>query len=398
MASHGQDPRDIAPVSGRLLALDDEATVRELIAQAGWRAGYQVTATDSVEAFLRRHATQQPDLIVLDLTLDGSDGVEVLEYLAAQEEQARILLLSSADSRVLHATHHLIECLGLNALPPMRKPVRASEMVTAFRAVPPVDTLRVIELDRALAGGEIQVVYQPKVCLTDGRVAGVEALARWHHPERGPLPPDTFIKLAEKSGRITALTLRVLAAAALDLKPWLDQGPHALALNISIRSLQEPGFAETLIQHVARAGLSPWQVTLEVTESLAMRDEARVLGQLTRLRLAGFSLSLDDFGTGYASLTTLYNLPFSEVKIDRSFVAGLDHDREAEAIVATALDLARRLELHTVAEGIETASVAGHLIRLGCDLGQGYLYAKPMSVGPFRHWAETEEDTATAAE
>jgi EAL domain-containing protein (putative c-di-GMP-specific phosphodiesterase class I) len=240
--------------------------------------------------------------------------------------------------------------------------------------------LTVASLAAALARGEFHLLYQPKADLRSGEITGVEALIRWQHPSRGLIPPLDFISFAESSACIDQITHWLTATACQQLRDWDAAGVALdIALNISARNLHEPRLAELMESHCRAAGLSPSRVTLELTETAAMQDAVQMMDVLTRLRLKGFKLSIDDFGTGYSSLVQLHRLPFSEIKIDRTFVADCTISAESRSIVRLVIDLAHALGMRAVAEGVEQAEALDLLRELGCDQAQGYFIARPMA-------------------
>ena len=237
------------------------------------------------------------------------------------------------------------------------------------------------ELARARAAGELRVEYQPIVATTDRDIIGVEGLLRWSHPTQGPIPPATFIPLAEQSGIINALGQWVLEQACGDRHRWAERhetGDLALAVNVSAYQVMSPDFAQSVEGVLARAGTDPARITLEVTESVFLTDAERALIVLNDLKNIGVTLALDDFGTGHSSLGYLKEFPVDVVKIDQSLVAALGRDRASHAIVSAVVDLAHALGLAVVAEGVETARQYGEVAALGCDACQGYYFARPM--------------------
>ncbi|GAA3719605.1 bifunctional diguanylate cyclase/phosphodiesterase [Streptomyces tremellae] len=234
------------------------------------------------------------------------------------------------------------------------------------------------DLRRALDAGEVELHYQPKVRF-DGHVAGLEALVRWTHPERGKVPPDEFIAIAESSGLMPHLTEYVLETALAQVARWRTQGLMVpVAVNVSPRDVHTPGFAGAVAARLARHGVPPGSLQLEITEHVLLEDPQRAADTLAGLTGHGVKMSLDDFGTGYSSLVHLRRLPVSELKIDRSFVAKLAVDAEDAEIVRCTVDLAHSLGLVVVAEGVEDDETWEHLRDLGCDAVQGWLVAAAM--------------------
>ncbi|UYQ64563.1 putative bifunctional diguanylate cyclase/phosphodiesterase [Streptomyces peucetius] len=234
------------------------------------------------------------------------------------------------------------------------------------------------DLRRALDAGEVELHYQPKVRF-DGHVAGLEALVRWVHPERGRVPPDEFIAIAESSGLMPHLTEYVLETALGQVAKWRAQGLEVpVAVNVSPRDVHTPGFAGAVAARLARHGVPPGALQLEITEHVLLEDPQRAADTLAGLADHGVKMSLDDFGTGYSSLVHLRRLPVSELKIDRSFVARLAIDTEDAEIVRCTVDLAHSLGLLVVAEGVEDDETWERLRDLRCDAVQGWLVAAAM--------------------
>jgi diguanylate cyclase (GGDEF)-like protein len=233
-------------------------------------------------------------------------------------------------------------------------------------------------LRRAIDDNQLFLLYQPQVCVKTGRVVGVEALVRWRHPERGVIPPDQFILLAEHAGLIKPLTLWVLTAALRQYREWQDLGiAISVAVNLSARSLQDAGLPDQIASILHHAGAAPGSLELEITESVIMADPARALEILTRLNAMGVRLSIDDFGTGYSSLSYLKKLPVESIKIDKSFVISMVVDPDDAVIVRSTIELAHTLGLKVVAEGVEQRETWDRLAALGCDFAQGYYLSRP---------------------
>jgi EAL domain-containing protein (putative c-di-GMP-specific phosphodiesterase class I) len=218
-------------------------------------------------------------------------------------------------------------------------------------------------------------------------MVGVEALLRWCHPVFGYVPPDEFIPLAERTGVINSLTAFVLATSLAKAREWHDAGHRwTIAVNVAMRNLLDNDFVETVGELLEASGVDPSSLTLEITETGVMSDATRTIDVLTRLAALGLKLSVDDFGTGYSSLSYLQQLPVTEIKIDKVFVRELTIDPSAEAIVRSVLDLARNLEMSTVAEGVEDRASWEHLRRLGCTMAQGYYLSRPMPADELIAW------------
>jgi diguanylate cyclase (GGDEF)-like protein len=235
------------------------------------------------------------------------------------------------------------------------------------------------DLREAIERDELLLHYQPKVSLSDNSIVGAEALVRWEHPERGMIPPFQFVPLAEHTGLIGPLTAWVLERALRDARGWWDRGHRiSVAVNLSVANLVDPELPGLVARLLAETRLPPSALELEITESVLMTEPERALRTLTLLRSMGAKLAVDDYGTGHSSLAYLHQLPLNTLKIDRSFVAAMAS--EGGVIVRSTVDLAHSLGLDVVAEGIEDHRTAIALRALGCDLGQGYHYARPVPV------------------
>ncbi|MCU6501762.1 EAL domain-containing protein [Rugamonas sp. A1-17] len=232
----------------------------------------------------------------------------------------------------------------------------------------------------ALDDGQFRLVYQPKVDLRTGRIFGVEALVRWEHPEHGCVGPDRFIPLAEESGMIVALGEWVLRTACRQNRAWQEAGlaPLRMAVNVSPRQFEEQGLVPRVALALADSGLAPEWLELEVTEGVIMRDLHQAVAKMGELRAMGVSLSIDDFGTGYSSLSALKSFPISTLKIDKSFVRDLGISEGDQAVASSIIDLAHRLHLRVIAEGVETEQQCAFLRQNGCDEMQGYLFSRPL--------------------
>jgi EAL domain-containing protein (putative c-di-GMP-specific phosphodiesterase class I) len=236
------------------------------------------------------------------------------------------------------------------------------------------------ELRQALQREEIAVYYQPKVELASRRVIGLEALARWSHPDRGLLLPKRFVPLAESSGLIGRLGQVVLRQVARQLAQWRARGLPLVpvAINVSLQEIQDGHFVAGLLGTLREFGLHHSLIEFEITESAAMKDAEHTLRQLRQLEVLGFRMAIDDFGTGFSSLSHLRQLPTQSIKIDQSFVQGAAHNPADRDITEAIIALARKLRLTTIAEGIETEAQAAWLREAGCEIGQGYLFVQPL--------------------
>jgi EAL domain-containing protein (putative c-di-GMP-specific phosphodiesterase class I) len=243
------------------------------------------------------------------------------------------------------------------------------------------------ELEVAFKRNELVTHFQPKIELTTHQVTGLEALVRWQHPDNGTIFPDLFIPVAEQHNLIDQLTWIVLHQVAEEYCHLQKMGLDlTIAINMSASTLRELSLPEFLSGILSEYSIDPTRIVLEVTETALMQELIKSLDILTRLRMKGFLLSIDDFGTGYSSLVQLHRAPFSELKIDRSFVQDMANDKEASAIVETVIVLGHKLGLKVVAEGVESRQNLELLSKMGCDLAQGFHIAKPQPPEAIDDW------------
>ena len=252
------------------------------------------------------------------------------------------------------------------------------------------------EMGVAIENEQFELHYQPQIDCRTGKLLGAEALVRWNHPERGRIPPNAFIPVAEQSGLIVPLGDWIIGAACRQSAIWMRQHkPLRISINLSIAQIEHRDFVRRFKTRIAETGADPRLIEIELTESLAMQERDVVVSRCAPLREMGIRIAIDDFGTGYSSLSSLTTMDFDAFKIDQSFIAELGKGKDAEAIVRLVIALAKQLDCETVAEGIETAEQYAFLREVGCDVAQGYLFGKPMAAASFEGWrANLMDDTA----
>ena len=338
------------------------------------------------------------DAVLLDLSLGEEDGISLLQALRDSLSDPAVVIISGLEDRVRSASFRLAEALGVRVGGSLRKPVRQDDLrrvlevlpsrVPATRASSWRGTTISVEARRvAIEQDGIAVQYQPKVSLRDGRIVGMEALARWPSDAPNAVSPDIFIPLAESNGLIIPLTFHVLREALAACRHWRVRHPNcSVAVNISPLVLADPHLPEEIERLLQEAGLGAGALIAEITESTVIQHPLIAAEVLTRLRIKGISLAIDDFGTGHSSLLSLLRLPFSELKIDKSFVAHCDVDPEAWKITRATISMARELGMSVVAEGVEREVIAQMLKGVGCDAAQGWLFAKAMSADALDAW------------
>ena len=384
-----------------ILLLDDDPFMLGMQARMLRGMGYAMVGTagnaQAALALLERDPLAV-DVIICDLNMPGMDGIEFLQKLSASPFRGNVILLSGEGLRIMHTVQKLLNGGQLVILGALEKPAGRASLRALLNCWKPLSatvpagaphSFTADELAAAHASQQWVLHYQPKVDLRTGALAGVEALVRWQHPVHGLVYPDSFIGLAEDCGAIDALTDWVLQSAMQQLARWQAQKLHMhMAVNVSMENLRTAEFAARVSALARSTGISPRDLTLEITESRLMTTSSTPLESLVRLRMQRFGLSIDDFGTGHSSLAQLRDVPFTELKIDRGFVQGARHNQIIRPMLEGSIGIAKRLDMQAVAEGVETED-DWHLLReIGCDFAQGYFVARPMAAGRLPEWFE----------
>jgi PAS domain S-box-containing protein len=382
-----------------LLVDDDPVVIRQLSTLLQRQGVEQVlTASNGIDAIeVASRQGRSIDVLVSDLSMPTMDGVELIRRFGQSGFTGSVILMSGADLPILRTVHELAVMQGLHVLGEIRKPVLPQELTALLdlreqapqpkrlsRRAPDftADTIRTA-IDRK----EFTVWFQPKVDARSLLPLGVEALARWQQADGGFVPPDLFITVAERDGMIADLSRQLLSQALRGAMQLRQAGhPLTLAVNVSGRWLDDLDLPGVILNEVLASGLNPSELVLEVTETGVMEDLTTALDVLTRLRLKGFGLAIDDFGIGYSSFEQLGRIPFTEMKLDRSFVNKGSRHIASRAILESSMGMAQKLGLFTVAEGVETEADLELVRSLGCDSVQGYLIAKPMPVDELLVW------------
>ncbi|SDS38450.1 EAL domain-containing response regulator [Pseudomonas oryzae] len=385
----------------RVLIVDDDTFICRLLGRQLKALGLDdVVACDRARAAvdLLEQAGTEVDLILCDLQMPEMDGIEFIRHLVRLAYRGALVLVSGEDERILQSAERLAQAHRLRVLGTLFKPVSSEQLEklleqTAAHCASPQDSearsYSAEELELGIAAGELVNHYQPKVDMHSARVIGVESLVRWQHPQDGLVYPDRFIELAEDSGLIDALMRAVLRNALRDSHHWRDAGLSLhVAVNVSMDNLQGLDFPDFVEREAQLAGVPLFSLILEVTESHLMKNRQAALDILTRLRLKRIGLSIDDFGTGHSSLAQLRDIPFNELKIDRSFVHGAWRDAALGSILDASLGMARKLGMKTVAEGIEDRADWDCLRAAGCDVAQGWFIARAMPAQELPAWLQ----------
>jgi EAL domain-containing protein (putative c-di-GMP-specific phosphodiesterase class I)/ActR/RegA family two-component response regulator len=363
------------PASFRVLIVDDEAVQRLILARCVEMLGWKAETAAGVDEAVAKFSARPHDIVVIDLCLGSQDGMHLLRHLRCNYADPLVIFVSGMDDRIRAAAFRIASDLGLRVAGTLAKPIDPYQLHALLLSNPtrPHSDVRgnagcpsAEELTQALLDDEIHTEYQPKTRLLTGEIVGVEALARWNSPGRGSIPPSEFIPVAERSDLINRLTYRVLEDAIVACRTWREFQPNcSVAVNVSPHLLSDPKLLTEIDYLLSQNRVPPGALIVEVTESALISNLPAATEVLTRLSIKGVRISMDDFGTGYSSLQSLLRMPFTELKIDKSFVAVCQTDPEAWKIVRATLSLAREL---------------GMLRDAGCEMGQGWHCGRPMRV------------------
>ena len=362
----------------RLMVMDDDPDVGAFFGQVGQALGFEVRIITDTEKFAENILDFSPSVLLLDLQMPGRDGIELLRELSSLDRDPKVLIASGLDSRVLTTAKEVGISMGVDVAGAFCKPIALDELEALLvRLKSHTKIITVSQLRHGIECGELVVHYLPKATLRGaGRwvIEGAEALVRWEHPEYGLLYPREFMGLAEEGGLIMQVTDFVLRAAMEQARLWFAKGFNMeLGVNLSAQFLGDVGFPDRLLTLMRENNLDPSMLTLELTETAAMHDPAVALDILARLRVKNINVCLDDFGTGASSLTHLYRMPFSEVKLDNQFTNDMRLREDARAFVEGLIYLVHKLKMRVCAEGVEDEATLEMLEAMHCDRVQGHL-------------------------
>jgi EAL domain-containing protein (putative c-di-GMP-specific phosphodiesterase class I)/DNA-binding CsgD family transcriptional regulator len=373
----------------RLLVFDDDAAIGRLVVRVAVLAGLDAVSVTDAAAFEQHLQNEPPNVIMLDLQLGATDGIEQLRRIAEHRFTGSLVLMSGFNARVLSSAGQVGQGLGLNVEETLEKPLQIADLERVFSRLRSEEiTLSTDRLMEAIRDDELSLDFQPVVTRHPRTLRKLEALVRWDHPTLGRVPPADFQPAAEASTAvIDALTEWVIAAAVESYQILGELGLSVpIAINISTRNLHDLTLPDRLEQQLRSACMPTNHLCLEITESAAFSDPTQTMDILSRVRLKGMQLSIDDFGTGYSSLKLLRQMPFSEMKIDQSFVSNMTLSRDSRVIVKSIIDLAANMELESVAEGVETEAAATLLESMNVGALQGFYIARPMPVEAVPAW------------
>ena len=384
----------------RVLIIDDDERVLKYMSLMVEQSGFEVVVSTTIRPNLLA-GFGPSDFVFVDMQMPGMDGIQVLEVLSRHGVKSRIVPMSGSHAEVLETAERIARRNGLSVAGFLTKPFRLNELRRILDKAPgelqeqkgrwPLPSeINIEDVVAGLERGQFDTYLQPIVNLVTRKAIGYEALARWQSEKFSLVSPDRFIGLAAQNGVLPRLTQQLANRALSYSAAMRARGlPWKVSLNLGMEDLVDGALPEKLAALVAQHGLPAHSLTVELTESSATQNETRLLEILARIRLKDIDLAIDDFGTSYSSLERLAWIPFTSLKIDMRFISEITTSSTARIIVESAIKLAKRLKLITVAEGIETEDQLEILKELGCDRGQGWLFARAMDFQSAMDWVET---------
>jgi EAL domain-containing protein (putative c-di-GMP-specific phosphodiesterase class I) len=384
-----------------LVAEADKAqrlALREMLGQLG--ANRVTEAPDGASAlrYFQSGFTPPADIAIIDLDLPGVDGLEVIRNLATLDCATRLVVTGKQPPALMFSVETLAQVYGLDLLGTIAKPVTGPKLKALLdNYVPPKPPqaheswprITFNDIGIGLQKRQFEPFFQPKIELATGQVRGLEVFARWRHPEYGVLTPAAFIHALAENNRIDFLDWTMIEQSLECCRRFHDQGtPISISINVAPETLAHPNFIRQISACVNRHGLMADYVTFEMPESSVLTSDPNFIERLVRLRMMGFGLAIDDYGTGRSNLQLLARIPFSELKIDRSFVDGASKKLALGTVLRSFLGLAHNLNRMSVAVGVETRQDWDFLQGLGCTYAQGYHIANPMEASSFPGWLE----------
>lgn len=348
--------------------------------------------------FFQSGIEPRADIAIIDLDLPGMDGIELLRSLASMDCATRLIVIGAQSGNLLFAVETLAQVYGIELLGTIARPVSAMKLKALLdNFVPPLPArprptgprFSFNDVGIGLQKRQFEPFFQPKIELATGQVKGLEIFARWRHPEHGVLTPVAFIDALEENNRIDFLDWTMIEMAVEHCRRFHDQGiPISISINLAPETLAHPSFIRQVSACLGRHRLMPDYLTFEMPESSVLTSDPAFIERLVRLRMMGFGLAIDDYGTGRSNLQLLARVPFSELKIDRSFVDGASKKLPLSTVLKSCLALAHNLGRMSVAVGVETRQDWDFLQSLGCTYAQGYYIANPMEAAAFPGWLE----------
>ncbi|QAU35182.1 EAL domain-containing response regulator [Janthinobacterium sp. 17J80-10] len=383
-----------------LVVEDNEFQRRWLVAMlANLGATGVIEAADGLTALaLLEDPQRHIDICFIDLNMPGMDGMELIRHMGKSANPVSIILASALDPSLIFSVESMSQAYGVNLLGTITKPATPEGLEALLRryTAPPVRLQATTDLPatptledilQGLQDDQFVPYFQPKVELASGKVKGVEAFARWEHPQLGVIAPHAFIPQLEASSRIDLLSWSIIRKSAAACRALHDAGhPIGVSINLASQPLDALEFADHFASCMAAHDVDPASITIEISESASRTELPGFLENLARLRMKGFVLAVDDYGTANTSLQHQLRIPFSELKIDRSFVVGAARNETLGLALASSLELAQKLKRESTAVGVETRQDWDLLHKLGCTNAQGYYIAKPMAFKALPGW------------
>ena len=389
---------DIAQL--HFLVAEADASVRsslcDLLLGAG--AGRVTQVADGVSALrcFQESYTPPIQIAIVNIALPGMDGIDLIRNLAGMNCRAGVIIIGGLENNLLLTIETMSQAYGLELLGTLATPVKAQGLKDVLRqslpaprrcAAEPPQRFSFAEVSHALQERQFAPYFQPRVALETGHIKGLEAFARWIHPEHGVLRPTVFIDALEENNRIDFLDWSMIERSVDCCRQFQDEGlPLEISLNVAPETLAHPDFIEQIAACVERHQVAPMYLTFEMPESAVLTTDPAFLERLVRLRMLGYGLAIDDYGTGRSNLQMLARVPFTELKIDRSFVDGASRSRALGTVLSSCLGLARSLQRESCAVGVETRQDWDYLQGLGCTYAQGYHIAPPMAAEAVPRW------------
>lgn len=390
-------------ITERILVIDDDHLVCEVVSALAGTLGLSCDVVKDPSHFLDI-VTPTTSLILLDLMMPGMDGIEVLRLLGERKCRARILLMSGMDKRVLETAEKLAHSLGLAVAGHLQKPFTPLELRSVLASVATMEAPELVkmvpavsvsdeQIQNAVKNGEFLNYYQPQINLRTGEVKGVEALARWRHPERGLILPDNFLARLDALGLMDDLCWYTAELAIGEAKRFVRRNGEQmrLSINATMRSLINLEFPDALLALAKKYGFPAESIAVEITESRLINEISHTLDVLTRLRMKGFQLSVDDFGSGYAMMRQLQHVPATELKIDKSIVERMHVNDSDRVMVEKIIEMGHELKMSVVAEGVVTREQYDMLRAKGCDGAQGFWFSHALPAEALKSWVAAYE-------
>ena len=382
-----------------LVAQADSAQRRALVDMLGQLGASRVTdVADGHLALQALEAGLAPpiNVAIIDLDLPGMDGLALIRKAGEVKSPARLVITGAHPPDLLFSIESLAQSFGIDLLGAIASPVSAASLKPLLDNYTPLaraarkpggPRFSFQQIGIGLQKRQFEPFFQPKIELATGQVKGLEAFARWRHPEHGVLGPASFMEALEESGRIDFLDWSMIELSVEHCRWFQEQGiPVPISLNIAPETLAHPAFVRQIVASLERHKVTPTYITFEIPESSVLNTNPDFIERLIRLRMMGFGLAIDDYGTGRSNLQLLARIPFTELKIDRSFVDGASKRRPLGTVLRSCLNLAHSLDRMSVAVGVETRQDWDFLQSLGCTYAQGYHIANPMSAPAFPAW------------